>query len=90
MNYKIEEKERDMKRKIDQKTSELETQIIQLSEDMLTESAIREQVSDIVGKKLEGEIIGKFDKKLDTIKGQLVKDTLANLEEMKTDMTLKM
>ncbi len=57
---------------------------------MLTESAIREQVSDIVGKKLEGEIIGKFDKKLDTIKGQLVKDTLANLEEMKTDMTLKM
>lgn len=43
------------------KDNDLEAQIIQLSEDMLTESAIREQVSDIVGKKLEGEIIGKFD-----------------------------
>ena len=57
---------------------------------MLTESAIREQVSEIVGKKLEGEIIGKFDEKLKNIKGELVKETLKSLEDVKTDLSLKM
>ena len=90
INYKIDERERDLKKKMETKNNELEAQIIQLSEDMLTESAIREQVSEIVGKKLEGEIIGKFDEKLKNIKGELVKETLKSLEDVKTDLSLKM